>query len=112
VIGAPYRTLILRCNGTRWVRVPSPSPAADGGSQLHAVAATGKIVWAVGYAGLKTLIERWNGTAWTRVITPSPPGADDLAGVTAISARDAWTVGQGNGQTLIVHWNERVATAG
>jgi len=62
-------------------------------------------VWAVGYAGRKTLTERWNGTAWTRVASPSPPGADDLAGVTAISARDAWAVGQGNGQTLIAAWN-------
>jgi hypothetical protein len=105
VIGTPYQTLILRWNGSRWVRVRSPSPAAAGGSQLYAVAATGKIVWAVGYAGRKTLIERWNGTAWTRVTSPSPPGADDLAGVTAISARDAWAVGQGHGQTLIVHWN-------
>jgi hypothetical protein len=105
VIGAPYRTLILRWNGTRWARVPSPSPAAHGGSQLFAVAATGTIAWAVGYAGLKTLIERWNGTAWTRVTSPSPPGEDDLAGVTVISARDAWAVGQGNGRTLIVHWN-------
>jgi hypothetical protein len=98
---------LSRQNGSRWVRVRSPSPAARGGSQLYAVAATGTIVWAVGYAGLKTLIERWNGTAWTRVTSPSPPGADDLAGGTAISARDAWAVGQGHGHALIVHWNGR-----
>ena len=78
----------------RWQRTTWQAPAASG-----------KIVWAVGYAGLKTLIQRWNGAAWTRVTSPSPPGADDLAGVTAISARDAWAVAQGNGQILIVHWS-------
>src|SRR6266567_9426058 len=36
---------------------------------------------------------------------PQPAGADDLAGVPVISARDAWAVGQGNGQTLIAAWN-------
>lgn len=72
-------------------------------------AAVGKTAWAVGYAGDRTLIERWNGTAWTRVSSPSPPGADDLAGVTAVSSRDAWAVGQsGPGKILIVARNGMV----
>jgi len=105
VIGTPYRTLVLRWNGTGWVRVPSPSPTGDGGSQLHAVAATGKSVWAVGYSGAKMLIEHWPSTAWPRVPSPRLPGANDLAGVTVLSARGAWAVGQGNGKTLIGHWD-------
>lgn len=101
--GFPYHTVILRWNGTTFARVHSPSPAANGGSQLYAVAAAGQTAWAVGYAGDRTLIERWNGTVWTRVSSPSPPGADDLAGVTVVSARGAWAVGQsGPGKILIV----------
>jgi hypothetical protein len=101
----PYQTVILRWKGNRWTRVPSPSPSADGGSQLYAVAITGSTAWAVGYAGVKTLIERWNGTAWVRVPSPSPPGPDDLKGVTAVAARQAWAVGEDNGKTLILAWN-------
>lgn len=105
---APYQTVILRWKGTSWVRVPSPSPSADGGSQLFAVAAVGKVAWAVGYSGVSTLIERWTGTKWTRVPSPNRASANDLAGVTVVSASDAWAVGQGNGQTLILHWNGKV----
>jgi len=57
-------TLIARWNGTKWTRMPSPSPA--GGAALSGVAAvSASRAWAVGQtrAG-KTLIERWNGTAW------------------------------------------------
>jgi hypothetical protein len=66
-------TLILRWNGTAWVRVPSPSPGhADA---LFAVAAGDDgSAWAAGmtctsYCGTsaatyQTLILRWNGTAW------------------------------------------------
>ena len=100
-----YQTLILRWTGNHWVRAPSPSPTADGGSQLYAVAITGKTAWAVGYASGRTLIERWNGTAWARVPSPSPSGPDDLKSVTAVSASQAWAAGERNGKTLILAWN-------
>jgi hypothetical protein len=57
-------TLIARWNGTKWTRVPSPTPGGRAGlSGVAAVSATS--AWAVGESGTgKTLIERWNGTAW------------------------------------------------
>jgi hypothetical protein len=61
---AVYKTLIARWNGTKWTRVPSPSP--PGVAVLSGVAAvSASSAWAVGNVGAgKTLIERWNGTAW------------------------------------------------
>jgi len=57
-------TLIARWNGTKWTRVPSPTPGGRAAlSGVAAVSATS--AWAVGNVGAgKTLIERWNGTAW------------------------------------------------
>jgi hypothetical protein len=57
-------TLIARWNGTKWTRVPSPTPGGHAGlSGVAAISASS--AWAVGEAGTgKTLIERWNGTAW------------------------------------------------
>jgi hypothetical protein len=53
------QTLILRWNGTRWKRVPSPTPA--GGAFLLGVAAvSARSAWAVGGG----LILSWNGTSW------------------------------------------------
>ena len=62
--GEVITTLTARWNGTRWTRVPSPSPA--GGAAFSGVAAVSSgSAWAVGdIGGTKTLIERWNGTAW------------------------------------------------
>lgn len=98
----------------------APSPgrvrnALDGVSALSACN-----VWAVGGAADnfrygRTLIDHWNGTAWRQVPSPDPGGstrANDLYGVTAVSAANIWAVGDyandlGSLQPLIVHWNGR-----
>ena len=75
VTSGPYlgHTLILRWNGTAWVRVPSPSPG-DADTLLAVAVGDGGIAWAAGItcsshcgtsaAIYQTLILRWNGTAW------------------------------------------------
>jgi len=54
---------------------------------------------------------RWNGRAWKIVANPSPGQEPSLAGVSAVSARNAWAVGSylagSNNQTLIMHWDGR-----
>jgi hypothetical protein len=105
------KTVILRWNGARWTRVPSPSPGAI--ASLSGVAATSAgSAWAVGttsssgFTSRQTVILRWNGARWTRVRSPSPGAVASLAGVAATSARDAWAVGStGAGTTLILRWN-------
>lgn len=64
-------TLILHWNGTRWSRVPSPSPAGLLGSNLTAVSALAPgDAWAVGNVlrrgNDQALVLRWNGTRWAR----------------------------------------------
>jgi hypothetical protein len=120
------RTLILHWNGTRWQRVPGPSPGAQG-NELTAVAAVSATdAWAVGDSdngqdNSRTLIEHWNGKAWKKVASPNPETGhewqDYLHGVAAISATDAWAVGYaehgdlpaGDSSTadvpIIEHWN-------
>jgi PKD repeat protein len=115
----PTHTLIVRWNGTRWRRVPSPNPgsvtAVEELSAVSAVSATN--AWAVGRyedqgAGNNlTLIQRWNGRNWRAVRAPFPHGADgdSLYSVAAVSARAAWAVGTAiNGpldRPLIMRWN-------
>ena len=115
--GIQSKTLIVHWNGRTWKHVVSPNPSHS--SQLTAVAATSaRNAWAVGSyydgRGGQTLIEHWNGHAWTRVASPDPAGfwhANNLTGVTAVSARDAWAVGwyrhHAVTRTLILHWNGR-----
>jgi len=104
------RTLVLRWTGKAWVRVPSPNPvckSCDSGASLSAVATTGADnVWAVGNAGgisSQNLAEHWNGRRWTIERTPDldPGSLNQLAAVTAISAKLAWVVGD----NLIAQWN-------
>jgi hypothetical protein len=72
-------TLLAQWNGTRWTRVPTPSPGTPNGidnNELEGVAASSPSnAWAVGWyvlghphTGLtyKTLMLHWNGTNWTR----------------------------------------------
>jgi hypothetical protein len=121
-------TLTQHWNGTAWSQVSSPSPGGSD-SELQGVSATSASdAWAVGLyvprtGPIKTLTLHWNGTAWTQVPSPSPGNvpqarggqANDLAGVTALSASNAWSVGDyftraGKGEQapetpLILHWN-------
>jgi hypothetical protein len=112
--GRNFLTLAAHWDGTRWARVPSPSPGEPDVASLTGVsAASAADAWAVGYYGtfgLSTLVLHWDGTRWARVPSPNPgapAGSTTLAGVSAVSASSAWAVGTyGNTEkTLILGWN-------
>jgi hypothetical protein len=70
-------------------------------------------VWAIGYRGgtnsatpLETLILHWDGARWSQVQSPNISGsANQLFGITAISANDIWAVGSAGGAPLAMRWN-------
>jgi hypothetical protein len=101
------KTLILHWNGTKWKRVPSPSPDSPIG--LNGVAATSASnAWAVGFHSAQTLILHWNGTTWKQVPSPNPSStSNNLFAVAAASRTDVWAVGTSrNGtayQALALH---------
>jgi hypothetical protein len=102
--------------GAGWVVRPMPS---KGAATLSAVAATsGRDAWAVGSynagGSYKTLIEHWNGSRWSSTASPNPASGfhttNALAGVVALSAKNAWAFGffektTTSFRTLIEHWN-------
>jgi hypothetical protein len=109
----PSRTLIEHWDGTQWSIAPSPSPDTQF-NELRAVAASStNDVWAVGYRGgtktetpIETLILHWDGASWSQVASPNiAGGANQLFGITAISADDIWAVGTAVGAPLALHWN-------
>src|SRR5215468_2695770 len=116
--------LILRWDGTRWVRVGTPG--VGGAALLDAVSAgPGGTAWAVGSACTpgclapratsRALILRWDGTAWSQAAGPSPAGKAILTGVSAGPAGGAWAAGytctpgcfapSETNHTLIMRWN-------
>jgi hypothetical protein len=109
-------------NGRRWIPIAGTRFPAQAAPQVDAVTVTSKSgAWAVGdycvEAGCQTVTDHWDGHHWTRVPSPSPgprPKNVDLAGVTAISARNVRAVGSWNdnssAKTLIEHWNGRTWT--
>jgi len=109
----PSRTLIEHWDGTQWSIVPSPSPDTQLNELRGVAALSANDVWAVGFRGgtlnetpLETLILRWNGTSWSQVASPNvPAGANQLSGITAISANDVWAVGSAGGAPLAIRWN-------
>jgi hypothetical protein len=109
----PSRTLIQHWDGTQWTIVPSPSPGNQVNALLGVAALSASEVWAVGYwigsdteANIDTLILHWDGVGWTQVPSPNIAGvANQLAGITAISASDIWAVGTAGGTPLAMHWN-------
>ena len=119
--GPPYvkRTLVEHFDGNAWRIVASPNGLGDINSQLHSVsAASANDVWAVGATHdgnfpSRTLIQHWDGAQWSIVPSPSPDDqANELRGVTALSANDVWAVGysfgtqsESNIDTLILHWD-------
>ena len=112
--GRNFRTLVAHWDGTRWARVPSPSPGEPAVAILAGVSAVSAAdAWAVGFygtAGLRTLVLHWDGTRWARVPSPNPGApvsSTALAGVSAVSASSAWAVGAyGNTEkTLVLRWN-------
>jgi hypothetical protein len=114
--GAP-QTLVLHWNGSRWTRVPSPSPGRL--SLLNAVSALSPSdAWAVGSystntAGGKTLVLHWDGSRWTTVPSPTPEAVDGsfLLSVSALSSCEAWAAGWNyltggeSSNTLVLRWN-------
>lgn len=110
---APTRTLIQHWNGIQWTIVPSPSPDSQLNELRSVTALSADNVWAVGYRGgtqnetpLETLILHWDGTRWRQLPSPNVPvGANQLSGITAISANDIWAVGSAGGAPLTIHWD-------
>jgi hypothetical protein len=117
-------SLILHSNGKTWSKVasPDPGPGLDRLTGVSVVSADD--VWAVGYDcttancdaadnAYDSLILHWNGTKWSTVASPDPSTtANELFGVTAVSAGDVWAVGSEISSTatlasttLILHWN-------
>ena len=109
-------TLVEHWNGTHWKVVASPNvnnSLSDSLSGVAAIAANN--VWAVGsYKDAsntqQTLIEHWNGAQWSIVQSPNVQSLfNDLAAISAVSAKDIWAVGNASGdngfQPLFEHWN-------
>jgi hypothetical protein len=114
---ADQTTFTLHWDGTRWRRIPSPSPGTLGLNSLYGVAATSaNDVWAVGsYTNsgefAQTLVVHWDGTSWTVIPSANVPGDNnELFGVVALGPNDVWAVGyHGNAAfgflTLVEHWD-------
>ncbi len=105
----PGRSLVMRWNGTKWVKFGTPDVA--GGEELLGVDAVGKAnAWAVGLHGsgqnAHPLILHWNGSKWSSQALPATPGGSRLAAIDASSANLAWAVGsEGDGHPLALRWN-------
>jgi hypothetical protein len=108
----PSRTLIQHWDGAAWTIVSSPSPDNQFNELRGVAAISANDAWAVGYRGgtknqtpIETLILHWNGVGWSQVTSPNVSGANQLFGVTAISAGDIWAVGSVSGAPLALHWD-------
>lgn len=113
---ATPQTLTEHWNGSNWSVIASPNPGPTFNKLLAVTAISSSNVWAVGYyqtnsGSVQTLVERWNGSVWSVVTSAnSSSPANQLFGVTAVSANDVWAVGssQPNNnttQSLAEHWN-------
>jgi hypothetical protein len=114
IVGSNDRALVEHWNGTRWLAVQVPQPAAAKVDLYAVTAVSATDAWAVGATSnardqnQRTLIEHWDGAAWH--IVPSP-SAGILFGVAAGSANDAWAVGvvpataAQTARTLTEHWD-------
>ncbi len=113
-----YHTLFEHWNGTQWSIIASPDPGGFSNLlHLYGIAAvSSNNVWAVGdyyqrSSGTSgTLIEHWNGTQWSIIASPNIGTiANELQGVSVVSANNIWAVGshgaQSTKQTLVEHWN-------
>jgi hypothetical protein len=109
----PGRSLIQHWDGTHWNIVTSPSPDTQFNELRGVAALTANNVWAVGYRGgsksetpIETFVLHWDGVSWQQVASPNVNGgANQLFGITAISAGDIWAVGSVAGAPLALHWN-------
>jgi hypothetical protein len=110
-------------NGTKWTLVHTPNPVNSDDTEVADVSAVSATdVWVTGVTcpaptscttsgQYSTFTEHWNGKTWAIVPSPSPAANSQLAGVSAVSAKNVWAVGTaGQGissslATLIEHWN-------
>lgn len=105
------RTLVEHWDGAEWSIVRTPE-FGSGYSQLTGVAAISrKNVWVVGSFERsntqRSLVLHFNGRRWSKVRVPDPEQWDDLADVSAVSARDVWAVGNHYQGTSVLHWDGR-----
>jgi hypothetical protein len=126
-IGGPHgdngETLVLHWDGSRWSRVPSPSPSRVA-AVLFGIAALGpNDLWAVGgtkteestveggIGTFRTMAMHWDGRMWTIVPTPNATTGDNsLSSVFGVAPDDVWAVGSSRSAsgafvTLVEHWN-------
>jgi len=109
----PSRTLIQHWNGILWTIIPSPSPDNQFNELRGVAALSASNVWAVGFRGgtknetpIETLILHWDGSSWTQIPSPNVTGgANQLFGISAVSANDIWAVGSVAGAPLAMHWD-------
>ena len=110
----PSKSLIEHWNGSSWTIVPSPSVYTANNILRGVAAISANNVWAVGFSqntdnAVLTFILHWDGTTWTQVFSPNPnsslTSANQLTGITAISANDIWAVGKSGASPLSLHWN-------
>jgi len=118
-----YSGMILRWNGSTWLRVPSPNPGTFDGLTAVGQAPDGT-AWAVGTTcplgncanrSGQTLVVRWDGTAWSQVPSPSPGANAYLGGLAVSQDGTAWAIGQSCKSyclppkdrpiMLFLHWN-------
>lgn len=112
---ATPHTLTEHWNGSSWSVIASPNAGPTFNKLLAVTAISSSNVWAVGYyqtnsGSVQTLVEHWNGSAWSVVTSAnSSAPANQLFGVTAVSATDVWAVGSSQfnntTQSLAEHWN-------
>jgi hypothetical protein len=98
--GDSERTVIVRWDGRRAGRVPSPSNSgALALNELRAVTApAADSAWAVG----TDLVLHWDGVRWRR--TPAPAGS--YWAVSSAGRNDVWAVGtRDEGGLLVSHWD-------
>jgi hypothetical protein len=84
-------TLVLRYNGSGWVRVAAPAGVAPRG--IDVVSATN--VWVAGYNGSAATVARWNGSSWTTMYTQATTGRHltVFEGITVDATGQVWAVG-------------------
>jgi len=99
----PSHGLLLRGDGSAWVRQALPASVQTISTALYdVVALSATNVWAGGAAADGALALHWDGTSWTRVPVPGGQGQAILK-MAAVSATNIWAIGAGNGGVL--HYN-------
>jgi hypothetical protein len=107
-----FTTLTEHWDGSRWSKVPSPSPGVY--AALYAVSANGPDdVWSVGYQRTGdrylTVTLHWDGASWSQVTSPNPSSISFMKGVVAAGPDLAWAVGysesMGSSRPFVERWD-------